>query len=546
MGEQETYELVMKVVGEDEVKKLKDALILAEAELKKSVAALGTVDAAALRADASVQVFSGQISDLKQQLERAENNLKSVGGSVKNLNQLFSSAGYAVDDLQYGFKGISNNIQPILQSIPALAGLAGPISAAAILVYQLYEHWDQLMNAFGMGATKTQAQEMEELAKNTHKTAEETERLAKWEERRKTIAAQQNDVPKAEAEQRAAAHDAIVEGPYNTVRQAVTKIDRPALEKAVPQNLQDDLDASKQMLDEAKKVFGPNHVVLPEIQKEIDAAQKKIDDWIEDQINGKVAGIEKDPKTRETFRKQIADNPMLLGGSGNTDKFLDATKTPEQAEAEKDAESEAYYAKQELDFAYKKYEAEKKILEADKKIREEKDKEDAENVAGVAQDIADQDFKDRHAALQKKEDDAKAARKDARDNAKQAAGDQPGLKEDLQTELLKRQMGGQNNRQAQAELSGEIAAKLRESGVSGADAAALAKEQVGNANKSLMEDLNKPQQAKNSEVLGAGASFAEKIQSSISSDNTQKSQLEQLKELVRLARSGRQPIPTFQ
>jgi hypothetical protein len=546
MGEQETYELVMKVVGEDEVKNLTKALELAEAELKKSVAALGTVDAAALRADASVQVFSGQISDLKQQLERAENNLKSVGSSTKNLNQFMSSAGYAVDDLQYGFKGISNNIQPILQTIPALAGLAGPISAAAILVYQLYEHWDQLMKAFGMGATKTQAEEMEDLGKKTHKTADETEKLAKWEERRKTIASQQNDATKAEAAQRAAAHDAIVEGPYNTVRQAVTKIDRPALEKAVPQDLQTPLDDLKQGLDRAKKAFGPNHSILPEIQKEIDAAQKKIDDWIEDQISGKVAGIEKDPKTRETFRKNIADNPMLLGGSDNTDRFLDATKSPEQKEAEHDAEGVQYDQDQDTAHEYKKYEAEKKILEADKKILDEKDKEVAEIVAGVAQDIADQDFKDRHAALQKKEDDAKAVRKDAQDQAKQALGDTPGLKDDIQTELLKRQMGGQNNRQAQAELSGEIAAKLRESGVSGADAAALAKEQVGNANKSLMEDLNKPQQAKNSEVLGAGASFAEKIQSSISSDNTQKSQLEQLKELVRLARSGRQPIPTFQ
>jgi hypothetical protein len=52
--------------------------------------------------------------------------------------------GYMVDDLQYGFKSIVNNIPQMVYMFGGGAGLAGGIGIAAVAISQLINHWDQL------------------------------------------------------------------------------------------------------------------------------------------------------------------------------------------------------------------------------------------------------------------------------------------------------------------------------------------------------------------------------------------------------------------
>lgn len=52
--------------------------------------------------------------------------------------------GQAIDDVQYGFRAIVNNIPMIAMGFGAGAGIAGAVSIAAVAVNQLINHWDEL------------------------------------------------------------------------------------------------------------------------------------------------------------------------------------------------------------------------------------------------------------------------------------------------------------------------------------------------------------------------------------------------------------------
>lgn len=128
--------------------------------------------------------------------------------------------GSAIDDLQYGFRGILNNIPMMVSGFAQMSGASATLSmglgaVAAILltvVYQLATHWSELMEMMGMGKVKTEAEEMEALAAATHRTFEEEERLAKFRERekqKKELFAPGAAVTPEEKERRAAMAEAI-------------------------------------------------------------------------------------------------------------------------------------------------------------------------------------------------------------------------------------------------------------------------------------------------------------------------------------------------
>jgi hypothetical protein len=336
--------IIAKFEGEEEAKRLAAATALAEQKFKALYASLGA-------GDPQTRAAAASLGSLERQLATAQSATKGYG-------QAMMQAGYAVDDLQYGFKGIANNIQPILQSIPALAGIAPVLSIAAIAAYQLYDHWDELAGLFGMGATKTQAEEMEELGKKTAKTAEETERLAKWEERRKVIASQQGDKTQAQSSAQKAAHEAIVEAPYSNVRGAVEKMNGVAVRNSGPQEaIEAKKAADKQVAALQEQLKQPDLALemggssRQEVQESYEAAvkksseaQKKLDDDYNAKINAMVADLELDSAKMKAFLDKIEKDHSILGGTANTRKFQDAvkegSKTPEEKEDEKQQEIE--------------------------------------------------------------------------------------------------------------------------------------------------------------------------------------------------------------
>jgi hypothetical protein len=170
--EKDTYEIEFKTTGSDKAADLAKAVEKEEQAIRSLTAAIAAHEKAAV-ADAS------KIEQMKKAVVSAGKAVEAAGGQSKAAGQTLMALGYAADDLQYGFRGISNNIQPILQSIPALAGFAGAISIGAIAAYQLYEHWDLVQGVLGTGIPQPALTGPELLAENLKKATDAMDELAK-------------------------------------------------------------------------------------------------------------------------------------------------------------------------------------------------------------------------------------------------------------------------------------------------------------------------------------------------------------------------------
>ncbi len=159
------YEIEMRTRGEDQVKDLTKALEKEEAGFRVLVAAMAQHEQSAQRSSVATATLAGKLGE--------------AGASASKSSQFLIQAGYAADDLQYGFAGIANNIQPMLSAIPAIAGIAAPLSIAGIAVFQIYTHWDQLMGLMEVGIPQPALTGPELLAANLKKAQAEMEDLAK-------------------------------------------------------------------------------------------------------------------------------------------------------------------------------------------------------------------------------------------------------------------------------------------------------------------------------------------------------------------------------
>jgi hypothetical protein len=119
----------------------------------------------------------------------ADKGAKATG----NWTNQVSMVGHALDDLQYiGTMGI----QPVLNNVMMMSPALG---IAALGAYQLYTHWDKLGRAFTQTDVRTQAEQMEELAKATNRTAEQTAKLEQYQRRQANVQNQANLRPSSES-----------------------------------------------------------------------------------------------------------------------------------------------------------------------------------------------------------------------------------------------------------------------------------------------------------------------------------------------------------
>ncbi len=112
-----------------------------------------------------------------QAVKKAGQAAQGGGGGFKNLGYGILMVSQALEDSQYGFSAIVNNIPGIVMAFGGTAGMAGAASIASIAINQLIKHWDSLAKVLGMAHIKTAAEEMEDLRKKTSLTADEAERL---------------------------------------------------------------------------------------------------------------------------------------------------------------------------------------------------------------------------------------------------------------------------------------------------------------------------------------------------------------------------------
>jgi hypothetical protein len=215
--EEEIWKYVLEVEGEAEARKLGAATDRARDATGKFVSSLTEEEREAAKAAKAVRAAGEAATSAGAASGAAAAQVRSIGAAFSVSTNKLQVFAQGLDDLQYvpeqGLRPILNNL---VQLSPALG-------IAALGVSVLYAHSGELANLFGKGATRTEAEQMEELGKKTSKTADETQRLAKYEELRKNIKAQQEGKPEAQTKAAEAVNKAIVEGPLDEINKGVDK-----------------------------------------------------------------------------------------------------------------------------------------------------------------------------------------------------------------------------------------------------------------------------------------------------------------------------------
>lgn len=294
---------------------------------------------------------------LNKKLKESSGGMGGVGASASNLSMGMMQLGYVVDDLQYGFSAVVNNVAPMAFSFARAAGMATTSAAglsaglqlAAVAAIQFYNHWDQLLEVFGSGKVETEAEAMERLGKATRLTADEAERLARFkamENKGKEL----RDAP-TESEKKAedVATKAMTEADIKHVRQGVIA--------TAPELLDADagvIDAKK-ALEEAKArstaVVGPKGEMITADPGAIKAKEDAIAKARKDLIDARRAAAEKEITTAALpqffrgapgkFAALVKSNPAAFGPHANAlqggleEAQLQADLSPEERQRDK-------------------------------------------------------------------------------------------------------------------------------------------------------------------------------------------------------------------
>lgn len=116
-----------------------------------------------------VEEAKQQIDALNKSTEQLDKNSKQATRSVKNMGQGALQAAYFFDDLQYGIRGIMNNIPGLVMGFGGGAGLAGAMSLAVLAGAKLYD-W--------MGKTEDKSGDLAKKMKDHSKEIAEASRQA--------------------------------------------------------------------------------------------------------------------------------------------------------------------------------------------------------------------------------------------------------------------------------------------------------------------------------------------------------------------------------
>lgn len=458
----ELYKLQLQVENEDKVKTAARSVAAVEAEVKKL-------------------------------------NATSAQGA-KGFGQLAMQAGYFIDDVQYGFKGIANNIPGLLTSLGASGGLAGVLSIVAIAGNMLYENWGKLSRAFGSADTRTQAQAMKELADQTSRTVAESKKLAEYQARQSSEKAQ-GGPSKAVAGMKSAVDDAVQEFGQESAADTLVKLKRDRYIAADPKlaKLKRGMDTIDQKLQgerELRAEFGTGNMSDEDVAK-WEANKVAHNSMLEAGLNsaakGDLAAAANDPGKRKALQDLVEKNRGAFGANGGEllKNLMDAD--PAEQKARKAAELDALRQ-------------ERAAADAKKAQKEADDKTNADDDLAMARE-------------QRERDDQKA-RKAANISAAKESGVGGLIQEQLKAAF---QAGGDKGMAAASDGYRE---KLVASfGMAGARAILDDAEKGGKKDAIADWIQGDKKHSRTSETIGA-ADFARQIQAGVGGENIPQKQLE--------------------
>ena len=331
----EAYTILLRVEGEEKLRKLAQEVENEEKQLRKlaqQAQATGQSQSAFFQ---QAETHAQRIAGLNRVMAETEKEMQRAGVGARGAGQAMMSLGYAIDDAQYGMKGLANNIAPLLTSLGAGAGLAGTVAIVSIAATQLYERWDDIARLMGAGGTETEAQRMEKLEKATSRTADETAVLVKHKRELAAVEAQRNAQSKAESNMTNAVNDAVGELGHPEAVRGLVNINRARYENS-PENtaLVQQRDAvavsARRMRNMGQK--GPAEMA----EKDLARIQAQLDRKVQEQAERDLAKAATDPGRLQGLTNQVVGNPGAFGAGGMAfaQRLMAASPDMQAAEAE--------------------------------------------------------------------------------------------------------------------------------------------------------------------------------------------------------------------
>ncbi|WP_422932208.1 hypothetical protein [Singulisphaera sp. PoT] len=359
-------------VVRDEMNKLSAAMHLANSAVSQSTGALGVMNAGMAKAT------SGS------------------GALARGLMQV----GYAVDDLQYGFNGVVNNISPLVYSFTAAAGastaMASGIAAgaqlAAVAAYQVYAHWHDVQDLFGVGATRTEAEEMEDLAKATKLTADEQKRLNDYKKEQKELEKLRETPNKATREDEKAKEGAIKDIGFNELKVGLMKgyVGDGTNAKISPED-QAELDAANDLVARSEKVtpemrqdrINKRDEVQERINKKLsDADSEEAEKLLMRAMNDNEGKDSKNPGAMAALKNRVMLNESLFP-EGTLEKLsMTSPEERKKAKDDKKAKKEAKDLSDQIDAQFAAFDADNAEWKKYRAKREKWVKEQADALKG--------------------------------------------------------------------------------------------------------------------------------------------------------------------
>jgi len=329
----EEYKIILRIDGEEKLRKLAEEVSKEEQALRKLAQQAAATGQSQQAFFAQADIHAKRLVGLNNLIAETQKQLQSAGVGASRAGQAMQQLGYVVDDVQYGFKGIANNVAPLLTSLGAGAGLAGTVAIVSIGMTQLYEHMDDIQRLMGMGETETEAQRMKKLEEATSRTADETARLNKYKREQAAIEAQRAAVSKAEGQMTNAVNDAVGElGHANAVR-GLVNINRARYENS-PENTElvqrrDAAAASARSL----RLSGQNSAAALAEQR-LAGIQAQLDRKVQAQAEADLGKAATDPGRLQGLTNQVVGNPGAFGRGGMAFAQRLLAASPENAAAE--------------------------------------------------------------------------------------------------------------------------------------------------------------------------------------------------------------------
>jgi hypothetical protein len=296
------------------------------ADATKFQAALKDAKAASLQASQRIagdltgagQTATTQFDTMGRNADKASKSLGKVNDQLKSKNSThfalgLMAVGNAVDDLQYGFRSIVNNIPQIVYMFGGSAGLAGGAAIGAVAINQLMQHWNQLMDAMQSRWLGVAAADLEAARIKAEKAADAFGKL-------------KQEMNPVQAEAANLWKKAIVEAPGGLekfaegMRGAIMGMPglRPE-ETAVEKKERADLEREKKNIIPGVDVVADDR--LRKIKKRLADMDKALADALDKKVEEYVGGVLVAGKEGDLYRSRVGE--MLQ------DKKLGAQFTPE-------------------------------------------------------------------------------------------------------------------------------------------------------------------------------------------------------------------------